>query len=136
MRRLFGKQLEAYLALKIHGRKPPQLETKLQRNAKPNAKRPGPPRRTNALRDPEYLAWIRTLPSVISGRTPCDACHTGEDGGMATKASDASCVPMTRDEHQEYHRIGKRAFERLHGVRFAAIARALRRAWKARGRAA
>jgi len=51
---------------------------------------------------------------------------------MAMKASDLSVIPMTREEHCEYHRIGKRAFERVHGVRFAAAAARLRREWKAR----
>jgi len=35
-----------------------------------------------------------------------------------------------------YHRIGKRAFERVHTVRFASIVARLKREWKARARAA
>lgn len=27
------------------------------------------------IEDPAHLAFIRKLPSVISGRTPCDPCH-------------------------------------------------------------
>jgi len=52
------------------------------------------------------------------------------------KASDYSCVPLCSDCHTRsplaYHRIGKRAFERVHGVRFAALACELLRAWKER----
>jgi hypothetical protein len=32
--------------------------------------------------------------------------------------------------HVGYHRIGKRAFERVHAVRFPSIAARLRREWK------
>jgi len=53
------------------------------------------------------------------------------------KASDYSCVPLCRECHTRgllaYHRIGKRAFERLHALRCAGIAAALRCAWKAEG---
>jgi hypothetical protein len=50
------------------------------------------------------------------------------------KASDYSCVPLCPDCHTRgplaYHRIGKRAFERVHGVQFPSIAARLRREWK------
>ena len=50
------------------------------------------------------------------------------------KASDYSCVPLCPDCHTRgplaYHRIGKRAFERVHAVQFASIAVRLRREWK------
>src|SRR5687768_8869298 len=35
------------------------------------AKRPGPPRR-GRTRDPEYLAWVRTLPCTIAGLHLCE----------------------------------------------------------------
>ncbi len=110
---LTGKQLRQYLAYKIHDRITP-----------PERKPP-----VKAKRDPKYLAWVRKMPSLISGRTPCDACHTGSDGGMSQKASDFSCVPMTREEHQEYHRIGKAAFERKYGVNFAVEVARLNAEW-------
>ena len=53
---------------------------------------------------------------------------------MSMKASDYSYVPLCADCHTRgplaYHRIGKRAFGRVHGVRFASVAAELRRAWK------
>jgi hypothetical protein len=67
---------------------------------------------------------------------PNEAAHTGIDGGMSMKASDYSCVPLCPECHTQapeaYHRIGRRAFERVHGVRFAEFARELRCAWNAR----
>ena len=53
---------------------------------------------------------------------------------MSMKASDYSCVPLCSDCHTRgplaYHRIGKRAFERVHVLRFASIAGLLCREWK------
>lgn len=123
---LTGKQLRQYLAYMVHGRKS-EAPRKPPAKARQSARR-GP------VRDPKYLAWIRTLPSIVSGRTPCDACHTGTDGGMSMKASDYSCVPMTRAEHEEYHRIGREAFARRYGLDFAGIAARLRAEWESGAR--
>lgn len=110
-------QLEKYLAREVLGkqlpqRKPPRSQT-----------RNGPPR------DPQYLAWIRALPSVISGQQPCEAAHTGTDGGMGQKASDYSALPLTPAEHREYHQRGKPAFERRHRVNCAHLAARLNAEW-------
>jgi hypothetical protein len=68
-------------------------------------------------------------------RGPSEAAHTGNDGGMSMKASDYSCVPLCYNCHTQapsaYHRIGKRAFERVHDVCFAAEVRRLNAIWKA-----
>jgi hypothetical protein len=58
------------------------------------------------------------------------ACHTGEDGGMSMKASDYSCVPLTAEEHREYHRIGKRAFEKRYRISFARACKQLVTEWR------
>jgi hypothetical protein len=110
------QQLRSYLAWAIHGRKP-------QRRAHSPVRR-GPPR------DEAYKAWIRTLPSVVSGRTPCEACHTGVDGGMSMKASDLSCLPLTGQEHREYHRIGKRAFAHRYRLDYPDLVVLLNRQWR------
>jgi hypothetical protein len=94
----------------------------------------GPPRKGPA-RDEDYKTWIRTLACCACGHpAPSEAAHTGIDGGMSMKASDYSCVPLCSDCHTRgplaYHRIGKRSFERVHGVQFSAIAARLRREWK------
>jgi hypothetical protein len=119
---LSGKQLRAYLAYAVHDRTS-EPERKPPVKAKRSTPRRGP------TRDEDYKAWIRQQPSLVSGKTPCDACHTGSDGGMSMKASDLSCVPLTRSEHQEYHRIGKAAFERQYGVCFAREVARLNAEW-------
>jgi hypothetical protein len=103
---LIGKQLEAYLAYVVLGRKLPQRER--------IGPRSGPPRKGPA-RDEGYKGWVRTLACcacAVEGRS--EAAHTGTDGGMSMKASDYSCVPLCADCHTRgpgaYHRIGKRAF--------------------------
>ena len=125
---LTGKNLQAYLAHVVLGRKLPQRER--------IGLRAGPPRKGPA-RDEDYKDWIRTLACCACGRpAPNEAAHTGIDGGMSMKASDYSCVPLCPECHTQapeaYHRIGRRAFERVHGVRFAEFARELRCAWNAR----
>ncbi len=121
---LSGKALRRYLAYAVHGRTDPAPERKPPAKAKRATPRRGPER------SPAFLRWIRTQPSIVSGRGPCDACHTGSDGGMSQKANDFSCVPMTRAEHQEYHRIGKAEFERRYGVDFACESARLRSEWE------
>src|SRR5450631_1524837 len=115
---LTQNQLRSYLAWSIHGRKP-------QRSASAPTRK-GPPR------DKEYLAWIREMPCIACGiEGQSEAAHTGRDGGMGQKASDYSCVPLCADCHTQapgaYHRIGKRAFEERHGLRFAAVVDRLQR---------
>jgi len=129
---LTGKNLEAYIAHVMLGRKLPQRERV--------GPRPGAPRRGPA-RDEGYKAWIRSLPCCVCHRgAPSEAAHTGIDGGMSMKASDYSCVPLCTECHSRgllaYHRIGKRAFERVHGVRFSLITARLKRMGKKRLRAA
>jgi hypothetical protein len=90
--------------------------------------------RYGPARDWKYRAWIRTLPCAACGSfRQIEAAHTGSDGGMAQKASDYSCVPLCGDCHtagpSAYHRVGKRAFERRHGLKFKTIVRRLNHAW-------
>ncbi len=110
------KQLERWLSQEILGRKPQR-------------KPPGKARRTNSLRDEDYKAWIRQQPSEVSGQHGCEAAHTGEDGGMAMKASDDSVIPLRPAEHREYHRIGKHSFADKYGLDYPAIRARLQREW-------
>ena len=123
---LIGKQLEAYLAYAVLGRKLPQWER--------IGSRSGPPRKGPA-RDEEYKDWIRTLDCCacgVEGRS--EAAHTGTDGGMSMKASDYSCVPLCSDCHTRgpcsYHRIGKREFESSNNLRFTDLVARLQREWR------
>ena len=124
---LTGKHLEAYLAHAVLGRKLPQRE----RIGPRSVPRKGP------ARDEGYKDWIRTLACCGCGvERRSEAAHTGTDGGMSMKASDYSCVPLCAECHTQapgaYHRIGKRDFERLHGLSFAALVARLQREWRER----
>jgi hypothetical protein len=110
-------QLEKWLAQEILGKEIPR---------KPPAKA----RRTNSIRNEDYKSWIRQQPSVISGHYGCEAAHTGEDGGMAMKASDTTCIPLTPEEHREYHRIGKHSFARKYKLDYPAICARLLREYR------
>jgi hypothetical protein len=95
----------------------------------PGSRRALRKRRTSRARDWRYRAWIRSLPSAVSGYRGSEAAHTGTDGGMSMKASDFSCIPLTPEEHREYHRIGKRAFERKHEIDCQRIVERLNEIW-------
>ena len=111
-----NKQLIRYLRFAIHG------ETSHPRAPRRRARR-GP------TRSWKYRAWIRTLPSVVSGKTGCEAAHTGSDGGMSQKASDYSCIPLTGEEHREYHRLGRERFEEVCGVDCKGVVKRLNHDW-------
>ncbi len=69
-------------------------------------------------RSERYLAWVRKLPSVLSGKTPCDAHHLVGHGlkGKGGKVSDMLVFPLTHEEHQEsktaLHVLGSSDWER------------------------
>lgn len=78
-------------------------------------------------RDPAYLRWVKSLPSAISQRPADDPHHLiGHGmGGMGTKAPDWCAFPLTRDEHDELHRIGWRAWEEQYGSQWRYVAQTL-----------
>jgi len=91
-------------------------------------------------RDAAYMAWVRTLPCLICGtwrQGPCEAAHTGHDGGMSMKASDRSCVPLCHRCHRtgprSYHAIGRRAFAALWCLDFDAVVQRLNAQYAALG---
>ena len=45
------------------------------------------------------------------------------------KASDYSCIPLTVEEHLEYHRIGRGEFERKYGISCSDVAKRLNEVW-------
>lgn len=45
------------------------------------------------------------------------------------KASDYSVIPLTPEEHRDYHRIGKRAFELKYGLDCEALVKRLNTLW-------
>lgn len=60
------------------------------------------------LRAPDHLAWIRSLPSVISGEFGCEAAHINfadarfgkPERGKGTKTDDMWVLPLTAEEHR------------------------------------
>jgi hypothetical protein len=124
MRPLFGKQLRAYLSREVLGKAP---ERKPPIRARTGERR-GP------ARDPDYRAWIRSLPCAACGcERGIEAAHTGSDGGTSMKASDYSCIPLCGACHRTglsaYHRTGRAAFEAHWGLCCAALVRRLNAAW-------
>lgn len=61
-------------------------------------------------KDPEYLAWIRTLPCCLTGAGQCVAHHLLSvpfTRGMAYKADDMWAVPLTPEKHVQLHDVDK-----------------------------
>ena len=79
---------------------------------------------TASFKDERHLAFIRTLPSAVSGVYGCEACHirTGSAAhnkkatGKAQKPSDCWTVPLTPDEHRDQHSGAEMAFWNRYGI--------------------
>lgn len=88
---------------------------------------------TSRIKDDAHLAWIRKLPSVISGAYGCEACHVRygdpmyrkKRTGKGQKPDDCWTVPMTPEEHREQHSMNEVQFWNRHRIDPLAIARAL-----------
>lgn len=85
------------------------------------------------IKDERHLAFIRTLPSALSGVYGCEACHIRygdpmyrkKKTGKAQKPDDAWAIPLTPDEHREQHSMNERVFWQARGIDPLAIAQAL-----------
>jgi hypothetical protein len=74
-------------------------------------------------KDDKHLAFIRTLPSVVSGQYGCDPAHIRmgnpswgkRETGKGEKSGDMWVVPLTRSQHDEQH-LGSEAeyWSRVH----------------------
>lgn len=80
-----------------------------------------------ANRCEEYLAWIRSQPSVESGERGCVAHHVLGNRYGTLKTSDFLAIPLTDLEHKRLHQDW-REWERLHGPQRAHSAELLDRA--------
>lgn len=61
------------------------------------------------LEDEAYLEWVRTQPSCISGKGPCEAAHVRRlkyGSGTADKGK-MNAVPLTPEEHRDQHHGGE-----------------------------
>ncbi len=74
--------------------------------------------------DENHLAFIRKLPSILSGKRPCEACHIRygdpkrrkRKTPLSRKPDDAWVVPMTADEHRLQHSGNEQEFYRRLGL--------------------
>lgn len=81
-------------------------------------------KRERRIEDPRHLAFIRTLPSVISGLRPVEAAHIrfGDPRhrkpmtGMQRKPDDAYTLPLTPAEHRSQHSTHERSWWASHGI--------------------
>lgn len=76
------------------------------------------------IKDDAHLAFIRTLPSVISGEYGCEACHVRygdpryrkKHTGGQQKPDDAWCIPLTPAEHRDQHAHNEREWWEKQGI--------------------
>ena len=81
----------------------------------------------------DHLAWIRTLPCLITGKYPVEACHVryhdarfGKPAvGMGEKPDDKWVVPMIPEAHREQHSMNERKFWYEQGIDPVLVAAAL-----------
>lgn len=71
------------------------------------------------VRDREYLRFVRSMPSAVSGRYGCDPCHVGAHG-LGQKSSDLNCIPLTPIEHRQFD-ADPVAFATKHGLDIPAL---------------
>lgn len=86
-------------------------------------------------RSRDWLDWVKTLPSVVSGRPADDPHHikgyshiTGSGGSM--KGDDLFVIPLTRDEHTMFDHLGWKTWEEKYGSQLEHWARMVRLAVK------
>jgi len=69
------------------------------------------------FRSQKYKDWVKQLPSCISGLPADDPHHIkGRGYGGSVKPSDLFTMPLTREEHDDFHRIGWESWEAKHNV--------------------
>lgn len=80
--------------------------------------------KTERLRSPRHLAWVRTLPCSVPGCDSDDihAHHVRKGAGIGLKPADGNCTPLCFEHHAEIHLNGSRTFEIRHGVDLSVIA--------------
>ena len=79
---------------------------------------------TVSFKNEAHLAFIRRLPSVVSGQLGCEAAHVRAGSavhnkkwtGMAQKSSDCWALPLTPNEHRAQHCENEMEFWRSHGI--------------------
>ena len=83
--------------------------------------------------DNAHLAFIRTLPCLITGKRPVEAAHIRyadpvygkREVGGAEKPDDRWTVPLCPEKHREQHDMNERAFWLIHKIDPLRVALAL-----------
>lgn len=94
---------------------------------------PSKGRKRPRVENEKHLAWIRTLPCVVTGRLGVEAAHIRyadpaygkRDVGMAEKPDDRWTVPLAPELHREQHSVSEREFWVRHGIDPCRVALAL-----------
>jgi hypothetical protein len=81
------------------------------------------------VRNPKYLAWIRTHSCVVCGASRgIEASHAGPHG-LGQKSPDLSAIPLCARHHRtgndSYHKLGPWKFSQVHGLDIPEIVRRL-----------
>lgn len=79
---------------------------------------------TKRIVDDRHLAFIRLLPSAVSGQQPCEACHIRAGSavhrkkhtGGQQKPDDFWTLPLTAAEHKDQHSGDELSFWRRHEI--------------------
>lgn len=87
-------------------------------------------RKQKRIIDDRHLAFIRTLPSIVSGKLGCEACHIRygdpvyrkKHTGKSQKPDDAWTVPMTPEEHRAQHAGNEQEWWASKGINPVAVA--------------
>lgn len=66
--------------------------------------------RDTKIIDEAYLAYVRKLPCLVCGYTPCDPDHLKARGWREAKRNDYSCIPLCRRHHTERGQYGDTKF--------------------------
>lgn len=116
--------------------RPPQINIpKIPKRKKLSPEGSG--QRRPRARDKRHLMAVAGLPSVISGKIPCQACHiryadvryNKRSTGLAEKPDDRWVLPMTPDEHAQQHAGNEQAFWYVRGIDPTALANVLYKVW-------
>lgn len=126
------RELRKWLMREIWGPAAGGTPTASQIPRKPPARTMKP--QSGPARNYKYRMWIRSSPCAICALEPAgEAAHTSPHHGLSQKASDYSTVPLCANCHTlapyAYHRIGRKEFERRHGINIDELVERLNHCW-------
>jgi hypothetical protein len=93
------------------------------------------------VKESKYLAFIRTLPCVVTGTTPVEAAHVSYPAaewgalgrGKGQKVSDRFAVPLSPSEHRKQHSMNEKDYWASVGTNPHRIACVIYGIWNERG---